>query len=172
MQTVRREPPNFAPLNESNKLDSVSDILYSPLSKIIDTEAEMAHREKSTAVILVGYLAVYTWYFARVVDAARSGPIAKIDYQGLVIVMVGVLVSATVVAQVLIAILTPSEAEQVDERDRMIALRGDRNAWWVVTIGALGGLVLAMIEADRSGSPTPCSFDWCWRRSASPSSCL
>lgn len=107
----------------------------------------MSYREKSTAVILVGYLAVYTWYFARVVDAARSGPIAEIDYQALLIVMVGVLVGATVVAQILIAIATPSEAEQVDERDRMIALRGDRIAGWVVTIGALGGLVLAMIEA-------------------------
>jgi hypothetical protein len=86
--------------------------------------------------------------------------------------MIGVLVGATVVAQILIAIATPSEAEQVDERDRLIALRGDRIAGWVVTIGAVGGLVLAMIEADRSGSPTPCSLDWCWRRSASPSSCL
>jgi hypothetical protein len=108
----------------------------------------MTYREKSTVVLLVGYLAVYTWYFARVVDAARSGPITEIDYQALLIVMVGVLVGATVVAQVLIAIVTPSEAEQVDERDRMIALRGDRIAGWVVTIGALGGLVLAMIEAD------------------------
>jgi len=108
----------------------------------------MSYREKTTAVILIGYLAAYTWYFARVVEAARSGPIAEIDYQGLLIVMVGVLVAATVVAQVLIAIASPSEAEQVDERDRMIALRGDRIAGWVVTIGALGGLGLAMIEAD------------------------
>ena len=108
----------------------------------------MSYREKSTAVILVGYLAVYSWYFARVVDAARSGPITEIAYQGVLIVMVGVLVGATVVAQVLIAILAPSEAEQVDERDRMIGLRGDRIASWVVTIGALTGLVLAMIEAD------------------------
>ena len=108
----------------------------------------MSYREKSTAVILVGYLAVYTWYFARVVEAARSGPIAEIDYQGLLIVMVGVLVAATVVAQVLIAISAPAEAEQVDERDRMIALRGHRIAGWVVTIAALSGLGLAMIDAD------------------------
>jgi hypothetical protein len=108
----------------------------------------MSYREKTTAVILIGYLAAYTWYFARLVEAARSGPIAEIDYQGLLIVMVGVLVAATVVAQILIAIAAPSEAEQVDERDRMIALRGDRIAGWVVTIGALGGLGLSMIDAD------------------------
>jgi hypothetical protein len=36
----------------------------------------------------------------------------------------------------LIAIVTPSEAEPVDERDHMNALRGDRIAGWVVTIGA------------------------------------
>jgi hypothetical protein len=108
----------------------------------------MSFREKSTAVILIGYLAVYSWYFARVVEAARSGPIAEIDYQGLLIVMVGVLVVATIVAQILIAVLAPSEAEQVDERDRLIGLRGDRIAGWVVTIGALAGLGLAMIEAD------------------------
>ena len=118
------------------------------MSKIIDMGLEMTYREKSMAVILVGYLAVYTWYFARVVGAARAGPIAEIDYQGLLIVMVGVLVGATVVAQILIAIVTPSEAGQVDERDRMIALRGDRIAWWIVTIGALSGLLLAMVEVD------------------------
>jgi hypothetical protein len=118
------------------------------MSNIIDMEVDLSYREKTTAVILIGYLAVYGWYFARVADAARSGPIAEIDYQGLLIVMVGVLVAATVVAQVLIAVLKPAEAEQVDERDRMIALRGDRVAGWVVTIGALAGLGLAMIEAD------------------------
>ena len=53
--------------------------------------------------------------------------------------MIGVLAGATVVAQILIAIATPSEAEQVDERHRLIALRGDRIAGWVVTIGAVGG---------------------------------
>jgi fatty acid desaturase len=62
--------------------------------------------------------------------------------------MVVVLVVATVVAQVLIAVLKPAEAEQIDERDRVIALRGDRVAGWIVTIGALAGLGLAMIEAD------------------------
>ena len=118
------------------------------MSNIIDMEVGLTYREKTTAVILIGYLAVYGWYFARVADAARSGPITEIDYQGLLIVMVGVLVASTVVAQVLIAILAPSAAEQVDERDRMIALRGDRIAGWVVTIGALAGLGLAMIEAD------------------------
>jgi hypothetical protein len=66
------------------------------MSKILDMEAGMTYREKSTAVILVGYLAVYTWYFARVGDAARSGPITEIDYQALLIVMVGGLVGATV----------------------------------------------------------------------------
>ncbi len=118
------------------------------MSKIIDTEVGVSYREKSTVVILIGYLAVYSWYFARVVEAARSGPIAEIDYQGLLIVMVGVLVVATIVAQILIAVLAPSEAEQVDERDRLIGLRGDRVAGWAVTIGALAGLGLAMIEAD------------------------
>jgi len=115
---------------------------------IIDMEVGLSYREKTTAVILIGYLAVYGWYFARVADAARSGPITDIDYQGRLIVMVGVLVVATVVAQILIAVLRPAEAEQVDERDRMIALQGDRVAGWVVTIGALAGLGLAMIDAD------------------------
>jgi hypothetical protein len=108
----------------------------------------MTYREKSTVVLLVGYLAVYSWYFARVVDAARSGSIADMDYQGLLIAMVVVLVAATVVAEILIAVLAPSGADQVDERDRLIGLRGDRIAGWVVTIGALAGLVLAMAEAD------------------------
>lgn len=108
----------------------------------------MSFREKSTATILVGYLVVYGWYFTRVVSAAGSGPVTDIDYQGLLFVMVGVLVAATVVAQILIAILAPAEAEQVDERDRLISLRGDRISGWVVTIGALAALGLAMIEAD------------------------
>ena len=108
----------------------------------------MSYREKSTALILAGYLAVYSWYFVHIAAAARSGPIAEIDYQGLLILMVGVLVLGTVVGQILIAVLAPSEAEQVDERDRVIALRAERISGWTVTFGALAGLALAMVEAD------------------------
>jgi hypothetical protein len=108
----------------------------------------MSYREKSTALILVGYLAVYSWYFVHITAEARSGPIADIDYQGLLILVVGLLVLGTVVAQILIAVLAPSEAEQVDERDRLIALRADRIGGWTVSFGALAGLGLAMVEAD------------------------
>ena len=51
------------------------------------------------------------------------------------------------VSHAALAVLNPKEAGQHDERDRLIALRGERVGGYVLAVGVFAGLVLAMAEA-------------------------
>ena len=83
---------------------------------------------------------------------AMTGPLAvvygadEIVYQPLLIVAIVPLVVLAVVSHVAIALANPKEADASDERDRLIALRGERVGGYVLAVGVFGGLVLAMAE--------------------------
>ena len=108
----------------------------------------VSFKEKSTIVLLAVFVIVYGAYFAVVLTEASSTPVDEIEYQGLLIGMVIVLVVLIAAGHIVIAIASPEEADLEDERDKLIELRGDRAGGIVVTIGALGGLALAMGEAE------------------------
>jgi hypothetical protein len=75
-------------------------------------------------------------YFAIVGRWLTVTPADEIVYQPLLIVATVPLVVLAVVSHVAIALANPKEADAYDERDRLIALRGER----------VGGYVLAMAE--------------------------
>lgn len=53
----------------------------------------MSFQARGTLVTVLVFLGVYGWYFGRVFSAAQAGPVDAIDYQPLLLVMVGVLVA-------------------------------------------------------------------------------
>jgi hypothetical protein len=53
-----------------------------------------------------------------------------------------------VVSPSAIALANPKEAGASDERDRLIALRGERVGGYVLAVGVLGGLPLAWVVAE------------------------
>ena len=108
----------------------------------------MSFKEKSTVVLLAVFVIVYGAYFAIVLTEAASTPAGQIEYQGLLVGMVIVLVILIAAGHIVIAVASPEEADLEDERDKLIELRGDRAGGIVVTIGALVGLALAMAEAE------------------------
>jgi hypothetical protein len=109
----------------------------------------MSFEEKSS-IIMTGALAiVYGVYFAVVLRWLASTPVDEIVYQPLMIIAIVPLVILATLSHIILALLNPKEAHANDERDRLIALRGERNGGFVLAVGVFLGLVLAMGEFSQ-----------------------
>lgn len=108
----------------------------------------MSFQARSTLVSVLIYLGIYGWYFRRVFAAIQADPVDAIDYQPLLLVMVGVLVALGVATHIVLAVVSPRDADRSDERDRLIELRGQQKGSHVLSVFALGALALAMIESE------------------------
>ncbi|WP_297736580.1 hypothetical protein [uncultured Maricaulis sp.] len=107
----------------------------------------MGFREKSNVAMLVLTGGVYAWYFASSADVLFSrsmDPEVALDLTNSKMLMtVGAIIIASIIAHIAIAISAPSEADEAaDERDRMIDMRGDKR----------GGFVLALFTLLAMGS--------------------
>jgi len=111
----------------------------------------MTFEEKSTWIVATVTLLVYGWYFVKILGDAATTPVSEIDYQSLLLVMVGVLVVLLIVSHVVIAAATAGVAggiEGSDERDQKIDRSGEYVGGYVVGAGMLVVMVLAMVEAE------------------------
>ena len=106
----------------------------------------MSFHAKSTALALVAYLVVSAGYLVMVINRAADVPVEEVDYQGLLIGLVVAFVVIAIVGNVVIAGSNTAEADAIDERDRLIELKGERIGGWVLAAGALVALGLAMTE--------------------------
>ena len=108
----------------------------------------MSFQEKSTLAMTGILLAVFGCYFALVLGEVSRSPLRDVTYKGLMAPLVVALVILTAVAHAVIAATAPADADANDERDRSIGLRGGRIAGYVLVVGCVCGLTLAMVEAD------------------------
>lgn len=115
----------------------------------------MAFREQGAWVTLLAMIAVYGWYFLDLMGAVNSQPVAEIDYQTRLYIMVGVLVALIIAGQVGIGIYAANSVEkgleliddiasEADERDKEISTRGDALGGYVVAIGAVAAMFEVM----------------------------
>ena len=104
----------------------------------------MTFQAKSTAAMLGILTVVYGSYFAIMLSVAGQTPVDQIVYQPVMIVVTVPLVILAILVHIVIAIAAPSEAGVSDERDRIIALRGEALGGLVLGVGVFCGLVLAM----------------------------
>lgn len=108
----------------------------------------MTFQEKSTLAMTGILLTVFGAYFALVLGYVASSPARDIAYKGLMVPVVIALVILAAVAHIVIAVIAPADADAHDERDRQIGLRGQRIAGYVLAVGTVAGLTLAMVEAE------------------------
>ena len=108
----------------------------------------MTFEEKSTWVILATMTLVYGWYFATVAGQLGGADVGDIDYQGLMLATVGIVVVIAVVGTILITIAGGGD-DSKDERDKAINRYGEYIGGFVLAAGALGGMLLAMIEVEH-----------------------
>ena len=105
----------------------------------------LSFQEKSLWLMFVGLVGCFGFYFAVAVptDVNYVCP----EQMVLFVVAVGFLVIFQIVGHALIAIL--DRRTETDERDRLIALKGSRNAGFVLATGVACSLWLAVITTGN-----------------------
>jgi hypothetical protein len=108
----------------------------------------MTFQEKSALTMAAILVVVFGGYFALVVGEIAATPDRDVAYTGL---LAGVAVVVTILAatsHVVLALLFRSQANAHDERDRLIELRSERLAGYVLALGVWTGIGLAMAQVD------------------------
>ena len=109
----------------------------------------MSYEEKGTWVYLVIAVVGYTVYLSLVLPQVIGGvAVEDVDYVPVMLWTIGGAIVATIVLRIGVEIVFPSESTKGDVRDKEIDRLGTRVGSSFVVIGALGALVLSMIEAD------------------------
>ena len=109
----------------------------------------MSYEEKGTWLYLVVAIAGYTVYLSLVLPQLLGGvPVEDVDYVPIMLWTIGGAIVVTIVLRILVEIVFPSESTKGDVRDKEIDRLGTRVGSTFIVIGALGALVLAMLEAD------------------------
>ncbi len=93
----------------------------------------MAFQEKSTWAQLIGIVAVFGFYFQRVIGAGPTRAEAIVLFVGAVVAIIVI----QIVLHIAIAITSPRTAGEEDERDALIALKATRVSSFVLAVGVL-----------------------------------
>ena len=107
----------------------------------------MSYEEKGTWVYLVVSVIGYAVYVFLVLPQLLSGiPVDEIDYVPAVFWTIGGSIVGAIVLRILVEIVVPSGGTRGDVRDKEIDRLGERVGKAFLVIGAIGALVLALLE--------------------------
>lgn len=112
----------------------------------------MSYEERNTWVQTFVGLVVFAYYAIATLGQLASADPADINYQRNMLITLGVSIGATIVGAIVVAIVTeiatPGDTDKRDQRDKDIARLGASIGYYVLSFGAVGSLILAMLEAD------------------------
>jgi hypothetical protein len=109
----------------------------------------MSFPEKS-AITMIGVLvAVYGGYALVILRWLAVEPAEEIAYQPLMVVAVIPLTVLAAGSHIILAVLDPRGANEYDERDRLITLRSERVACYVLAVAMFCGVTLTMVEVPH-----------------------
>lgn len=108
----------------------------------------MNYEEKGVWVYLVVVLATYGTYAGIVLSQLGSTPLTEIDYAGPLLWSIGASIVAAIVLRIVVEIVSPSDKQRADSRDKEITRRGELIGMWGLVAGALGGMALALVQAE------------------------
>jgi hypothetical protein len=109
----------------------------------------MTFMEKSNWVVLVVGVPTLLGYLAVVVPQVLGGPVTDVAWVEPMIAAIVAFVVANIAGNVVAAASNPREADKNDERDREIDHFGERVGTWLIVVGSIAGLVLAMARLDH-----------------------
>ena len=114
-----------------------------------DAGAGMSFEEKGTWLYLVLAIALPIVYFATILGQVSSVPVTEIDYQGLLIAIIGAAIGLAIVGMIAIAIASPADADKSDQRDKDINRSGEYVGGTVLAAAMIVPFGLAMAEAPQ-----------------------
>lgn len=103
----------------------------------------MSYEEKGTWVYLVVSLGVYVAYVIYILGQGVALP--ETTWVWPLVISIGAAIVAAIVLRILVEIFTPSDSYKSDVRDKSISRQGDAAGNALIIVGALGGLILALL---------------------------
>ena len=107
----------------------------------------MTSEEKSTWIVAVATVLAFGWYTIKILSDAATTAVSEIEYQDLLVVMVGVFIALIIVSEIVLAVLA-RRLDDSDERDQKIDRFGEYIGGYVLGTGLLVVLGLAMAETE------------------------
>jgi len=107
----------------------------------------MTSEEKGTWIEATAALFIFGWYTIKILGDAATTAISEIQYEDLLVGMLGAFIGLVIVSHIVLAILT-RKIDDSDERDRKIDRFGEYIGGYVLGTGLLIVLGLAMAETE------------------------
>lgn len=108
----------------------------------------MSFREKSAWISFLSILLVFGIYFSGIA-MAMAGHVEYSNVVRMFFKLIGLFIVLEIVLHVTVAVRAPREARAPeDERERLIGLKADRVAAYVLSVGALAGIFPLHLGAD------------------------
>ncbi|KRD43657.1 hypothetical protein [Cellulomonas sp.] len=108
----------------------------------------MSYEERNVWVFLVVAVLAYAAYVVVILSRARDTPLTEVAYAGPLLWSIGGAIVASIVGTIAVSLANRRDGHLSDQRDKEINRVGERTGQSFVVIGALGAMVLAMLEAD------------------------
>lgn len=108
----------------------------------------MSFEEKSAWIMGVLAVAAYTTYLVIVLGLAQSAPLTEVDYVPALLWTIGASIVAAIVIHIIVAMISPRDADKKDQRDRQIYRFGEYVGQSFVVIGAVAAMLMAMFRFD------------------------
>lgn len=104
----------------------------------------MSFREKSAWLCMLATLFVFAPYFAHVLQLSQRGELQFAPLAQLLTLCIIIQSVVLVIAHGAIAIMDKSAALLVDERDRAVELKSFKFAYYVLSIGLMGAVIIPL----------------------------
>ena len=109
----------------------------------------MSFKEKSTWIMALVTAVAYLVYLTVILGRAENIPLAEVSYIPMLLWTIAVVIVGSIVAHILVAIVSHRDIEEEDQRDREINRFGEYFGQWPVAVGAMAALGMAMVELNH-----------------------
>ncbi|MGW7367891.1 hypothetical protein ACWGI8_31835 [Streptomyces sp. NPDC054841] len=109
----------------------------------------MTFEEKRAWIMGVVAVGAYTAYLAIVLGRAENTPLAEVSYVPALLWTVGAGIVVSIALEIVVAIVSPKDANRKDQRDREITRFGEYTGQSFVVIGGIAALGMSMAELNH-----------------------
>jgi hypothetical protein len=108
----------------------------------------MAFEEKRVWILAVISIVTYGTYATIILRRAQGGPVTDVRYVSTLLWTIGISIVASIVLNILAAIVSPKDADKKDQRDKEIHRFGEFVGQWFLIAGAVAAMLMALVEWD------------------------
>lgn len=119
------------------------------VSSLLYMGAGMSAEEKHAWIAALVAVGGYAAYLTIILGRVDGTPLADVPYVSTLLWTVGAAIVATIVLHILVAIVSPKDADKKDQRDKEIYRFGEYIGQSFVVIGGVAALGMSLLELDH-----------------------